>query len=86
MSIQNIENEKIHLIKFKEADNILSFVKELIDNIPCDVNAFYENQIVDAKSLIGLFGMSAHNIKVYAVTNNNDIQDKFNKICSKYKV
>lgn len=86
MCVQDIKNDEIHMVRFITSDDVLSFVNKISEKIPCDVNAMYENQIVDAKSLLGMLGMPKHNIRVYAVTNDNKIQNIFNEICESYAV
>ena len=86
MCVENIKNDKIHMVKFKSSDDVLSFVNQISEKIQCDVNAMYENQIVDAKSLLGMLGMPIQNIKVYAVTNDTNIQKIFDEICNIYTI
>lgn len=63
-----------------------NFVMEISSQIPCDVDAKYGRQIVDAKSYLGLVTISIHPVTVVINTDNEDYIKRFNEICSKYKI
>ena len=55
-----------------------------IKNIPCDINASYEKQIVDAKSYLGLVSISTHPITVSINTDNPNYIETFSQVCKRY--
>lgn len=63
-----------------------NFVMEISSQIPCDVDAKYGRQVVDAKSYLGLVTISIHPVTVVINTDNEDYIKRFNEICSKYKI
>lgn len=80
-----MENSEI-IVKFNDTEDLFRFVNSLNESIPCDVNASYENHVVDAKSIIGMAELSMHAITVKAVTSDEIILGKFAEICERYKV
>lgn len=76
--------KKEYILKFKSFSDIGSFVRTLSKRIPCDVNASYENQIVDAKSYLGWVSLSSHPITVKINTDDEYLIEKFGEICEKY--
>ena len=48
--------------------------------------AKYKNQIVDAKSLMGLISLSSHNIKVIINSDDEEELKIFNNICKPFIV
>lgn len=80
-----MENSEI-IVKFNDTEDLFCFVNSLNENIPCDVNASYENRVVDAKSIVGMAELSMHDITVKAVTSDEKILGKFAEICERYKV
>ena len=63
-----------------------NFVMEIWTQIPCDVDGNMGRRIVDAKSYLGMIGISRNPVTVVINTNNEDYIKRFNEICSKYKI
>ena len=78
--------KKEFLLNLDSLTDLTAFVKEVSNDIPCDVNATYERQIVDAKSYLGLVSISTHPVKVNANKDDIHLLEKFARICTKYEV
>lgn len=78
--------KKIFTVDLHDIDNVENFVKEISEKIMSDVDAFYEKQIVDAKSLLGVVLITSHPIQIRI--NSDDIEEVkvFEEICKKYEV
>ena len=63
-----------------------NFVMEIWTQIPCDVYGKHGRRIVDAKSYLGMIGISMKPVTVVINTDNEDYIKRFNEICSKYKI
>ena len=63
-----------------------NFVMEIWTQIPCDVDRKHGRRIVDAKSYLGMIGISMNPVTVVINTDNEDYIKRFNEICSKYKI
>ena len=55
-------------------------------SIESDVNAVYENQIVDAKSVLGLVSLSSHPIKIEINSDDESEIEQLKGICEKFCV
>ena len=77
---------KEYVLNLDSLTDLNNFVIDISSNIPCDVDAKYGRQIVDAKSCLGLVTISIHPVTVVINTDNEDYIKRFNEICSKYKI
>ena len=77
---------KEYVLNLDSLTGLNNFVIDISSNIPCDVDAKYGRQIVDAKSYLGLVTISIHPVTVVINTDNEDYIKRFNEICSKYKI
>lgn len=78
--------KKDFLLNLDSLTDLNNFVMDISMNIPCDVDATYGRQVVDAKSYLGLVTLSIHPVRVSINTNNEDYIGRFNEICEKYKI
>lgn len=78
--------KKDFLLNLDSLTDLNNFVINISANIPCDVDATYGRQVVDAKSYLGLVTLSIHPVRVSINTNNEDYIRRFNEICEKYKI
>lgn len=62
------------------------FVNEMTYHIKSDVDAIYDRQVIDAKSILGLMSLSCHPIKV--LIHSDDLSEiaYFKSVCEKYEV
>lgn len=74
-----------YVLNLDSITNLTQFVLE-ISSIPCDIDAIYERQIVDAKSYLGLIAISSHPIKVIINTDDEKYLQTFSTICKKYEI
>lgn len=61
------------------------FVTE-ITSIKSDIDAIYNNSIVDAKSYLGILLVSAHPLTIRLHSDDEEEIKKFIDICEKYNV
>ena len=69
-----------------DIDNTESFVKEISEKIRSDVDAIYERQVVDAKSLLGVVMITSRLIEVEIISDDEEEIKVFEEICKKYEV
>lgn len=69
-----------------DIDNTESFVKEISEKIRSDVDAIYERQVVDAKSLLGVVMITSRPIEVEIISDDEEEIKVFEEICKKYEV
>lgn len=73
------------IIKLNQINDLYTFVQEIHD-MPCDVDAFKNHYVIDAKSILGLMSLSlSEPITVRVNTDDEEIIKQFEKICLKYK-
>lgn len=77
--------QKKFTVDLSNIDNLEGFVREIIE-VKSDVNASYKNQMVDAKSLMGVIMVSAHPVKVEIISDDEEEIKVFEEICKKYEV
>ncbi len=70
---------------FGNVDDVKDFTKS-ITGLDCNVDASYENQVVDAKSLLGVFSLFNHELDIVLHSDDEEITQKFEKICKKFEV
>ena len=76
--------QKNFTVDLSNIDNLEGFVREIIE-VKSDVNASYKNQVVDAKSLLGVVMVSAHPIEVEIISDDEEEIKMFEEICKKYE-
>lgn len=69
-----------------DIDNTEGFVKEISEKIRSDVDAIYERQVVDAKSLLGVVMITSRPIEVEIISDDEEEIKVFEEICKKYEV
>ena len=79
-------NETEFTLNLDSLTDLNNFVMEIWTQIPCDVDGKHGRRIVDAKSYLGMIGISMNPVTVVINTNNEDYIKRFNEICSKYKI
>ena len=75
-----------YIINLNNINNLRQFNTDILYKISSPVDARYENQVVDAKSLLGLISLSSHNIKVVIFSDNKEELETFKEICERYEV
>lgn len=78
--------KKRFTVDLHDIDNTESFVKEISEKIRSDVDAIYERQVVDAKSLLGVVMITSHPIEVEIISDDEEEIKVFEEICKKYEV
>lgn len=78
--------KKEYLINLNNLNNLRQFNGDIMYQIASDVNAKYENQVVDAKSMMGLMMISIHDITVSINSDDEKELETFRQICEKYEV
>ena len=78
--------KKEFLINLNEISDLKEFVNLILYKITSDVDAIYENQVVDAKSLMGIITLASHPLLIRIYTDNNEELEVFNSICNKFEV
>ena len=78
--------KKEFFINLNEIEDLKTFVNEMTYHIKSDVDAIYERQVIDAKSILGLTSLASHPIKV--VIHSDDLSEiaYFKSVCEKYEV
>lgn len=76
--------KKEYILNLDSLTNLTNFVIE-VSKIPCDVDAIYGRQIVDAKSYLGLIAISTHPLFVRIHTDEEEYIKRFSEICAQYK-
>lgn len=75
-----------YVINLSDINNLRQFTTDILYKVDGNVDAIYERQVVDAKSLLGLSSIAMHNIRVVIHTENLKELKEFKKICEKYAV
>ena len=78
--------KKRFAVDLHDIDNTESFVKEISEKIRSDVDAIYERQVVDAKSLLGVVMITSRLIEVEIISDDEEEIKVFEEICKKYEV
>lgn len=78
--------KKRFTVDLHDIDNTESFVKEISEKIRSDVDAIYERQVVDAKSLLGVVMITSRLIEVEIISDDEEEIKVFEEICKKYEV
>ena len=78
--------KKEFVINLNEIDDLKAFVNEMTYHIKSDVDAIYERQVIDAKSILGLTSLASHPIKV--LIHSDDLSEiaYFESVCERYEV
>ena len=73
-------------INLNNINDLKNFIHEMTYHIASDVDAIYDRQVMDAKSLLGLISISTHPIKV--IIHSDDLSEiaYFKSVCEKYEV
>lgn len=73
-------------IQLLNPENIADFIN-ICSKYNCDINVYDGRNIIDAKSLIGVFAIAQGKvIDVQAITSNEDVIVKFIKDMKKFEV
>ena len=75
-----------YTINLNNLIHLKDFHSEISKNISSEVDAIYEKQIIDAKSLLGLLSISVHNIEVKIHSDDTRELETFKQICERYEV
>ena len=78
--------KKRFAVDLHDIDNTEGFVKEISEKIRSDVDAIYERQVVDAKSLLGVVMITSRPIEVEIISDDEEEIKVFEEICKKYEV
>lgn len=78
--------KKEYIINLNDLTNLRQFTTDALYKISSHIDAIFERQVVDAKSILGLASLSGHNIKVVIYSDNEEELKTFMKICEKYEV
>ena len=78
--------KKEYIINLNDVNDLRQFTTDILYKIENDVDAIYERYVIDAKSLLGLMTISAHDIKVLIHSNNETELELFRQICERYEV
>ena len=78
--------KKEFVINLNEIEDLKTFVNEMTYHIKSDVDAIYERQVIDAKSILGLTSLASHPIKV--LIHSDDLSEiaYFESVCERYEV
>jgi len=79
-----MENE--YTVYLNDISDLKNFVNEMAYYIKSDVDAVYENQTIDAKSIIGVMSLASHPIRM--IIHSDDLSEVayFKSICERYEV
>ena len=73
-------------IKLVTPEDITDFVN-MCSKYECDVNIYDGSTVVDAKSIIGVFGLQQGKVvEVQAITHDENVVDEFLENIRKYEV
>ena len=75
-----------YIINLNSINDLRQFTTDILYKIDSYIDAIYERQCVDAKSLLGLVSLSSHNIKVMIHSDDENELEEFRKICERYEV
>ena len=78
--------KKEFFINLNEIEDLKAFVNEMTYHIKSDVDAIYERQVIDAKSILGMTSLASHPIKV--LIHSDDLSEiaYFESVCERYEV
>ena len=78
--------KKEFVVNLNEIDDLKEFVNEMTYHIKSDVDAIYDRQVIDAKSILGLTSLASHPIKV--LIHSDDLSEiaYFKSVCERYEV
>ena len=78
--------KKEFVINLNEIEDLKTFVNEMTYHIKSDVDAIYERQVIDAKSILGMTSLASHPIKV--LIHSDDLSEiaYFESVCERYEV
>ena len=78
--------KKEFFINLNEIEDLKTFVNEMTYHIKSDVDAIYERQVIDAKSILGMTSLASHPIKV--LIHSDDLSEiaYFESVCERYEV
>ena len=77
---------KSFVVNLNQLEDLSKFVSQVRGSVASDVNAVYENQIVDAKSVLGLVSLSSHPIKIEINSDDESEIEQLKGICEKFCV
>ena len=72
---------KERMIRLNETNDVQEFVKAA-ENCDFDINLIYRHMFIDAKSILGVFGLMMNDMKV-SYTGENPV---FDQIVQKYAI
>lgn len=75
-----------YIINLNNIDDLQNFLHEITYHISSDVDAVFERQVLDAKSINGLLSISYHPITAIIHTVDENELAKFKEICERYEV
>ena len=78
--------KKEFVIKLNAIEDLKTFVNEMTYHIKSDVDAIYDRQVIDAKSILGLMSLASHPIKM--LIHSDDLSEiaYFKSVCERYEV
>ena len=78
--------KKEFVINLNEIEDLKALVNEMTYHIKSDVDAIYERQVIDAKSILGLTSLACHPVTV--VIHSDDLSEiaYFKSVCERYEV
>lgn len=76
---------KEHIVNLDNISLLKEFINEVTYHIKSDVDAIYDRQVVDAKSLLGVMSIAINPLRV--VIHSDDLSEVayFAHICEKFK-
>lgn len=77
---------KEFIINLNKIEDLKEFVNEITYHIKSDVDAIYERQVIDAKSILGLTSLAIHPIKVKIHSDDLSEITYFKSVCERYEV
>ena len=75
-----------YIVNLNDINNLRKFTTDMLYKIESHVDAIYERQVVDAKSLLGLASLSSHNIRIVINSDDEKELETFRRICERYEV
>ena len=78
--------KKEFVVNLNEINDLKEFSNEIAYHIKSDVDAIYDRQVIDAKSILGLMSLASHPIKM--LIHSDDLSEiaYFKSVCEKYEV
>ncbi len=74
------------LINLNEISDLQEFINDISYHIRSDVDAIYEKQVVDAKSILGLMSLAIHPVTVKIHSDDLSEIAYFRSVCERYEV